>query len=187
MKLIIAAGLIRSGSTWQYNCLRLGLDEAGVSYMCGRIEEYHQVASSASDDLYFLMKLHAFFPVMADNADAIFTSFRTNQEVLQSWYRLSGHRRESAFSVQHFEHLARWLIYGFKAGTLAYAQEFPRLKSDTPAVCRETIEALRRMFPELPEIDPGRVMARMQKLRRPKKGEPSPDPVTLMQFHRGKP
>lgn len=77
-RLILAAGMPRSGSTWLYNAARLLAGHAGGAVHAGWVEDVDPSAP-ACDDL--VVKLHAFDPKLAARANFIFSSRRDLRDI----------------------------------------------------------------------------------------------------------
>ena len=86
-KLIIIAGIKRSGSTWMYNAVRLCLEEAGYSVHIAGDGQYYEEDCGAD---YQIIKSHPFHQWMADRADFVFTSDRDDEGIRASWQRFKG-------------------------------------------------------------------------------------------------
>lgn len=78
-RLVLAAGMPRSGSTWLYNAVRLLSEEAGGDVVAGWIGDRDGARSGACDDL--VVKLHAADPKFAGRANFIFSSRRDLRDV----------------------------------------------------------------------------------------------------------
>jgi hypothetical protein len=86
-KLIVTAGMPRSGSTWLYNAVRLLLEGTGcLDIGAGWIADFN---SFKNHDVVIL-KIHNFEPVIADNATVIFYSYRDVRDALASFKRKFG-------------------------------------------------------------------------------------------------
>ncbi len=96
-KLIVIAGIKRSGSTWMYNAVRLILKHAGYSVAGGG--EQHFDPNCEAD--YQIIKVHPFRPELAKAASYVFTSDRDDEGIRASWQRFSG-------EVLTDEKLATW-------------------------------------------------------------------------------
>ena len=87
---IVAAGLSRSGSTWQFNALRILLQHAAKAI--GQPENLVQSAHGHSvDDLQAclthrvcIVKVHEFLPRVLNQVDAVFVTHRDPRDVLLS-------------------------------------------------------------------------------------------------------
>ena len=86
-KLIVTAGMPRSGSTWLYNAVRLLLEYTGkLDIGAGWISDFN---SFKNHDVVIL-KIHYFEPVIANNATMILYSYRDIRDALASFKRKFG-------------------------------------------------------------------------------------------------
>lgn len=99
-KIIVSAGMPRSGSTWLYNALRFLLQDrySECNLVCGWCEDV-DLAQVASDIV--LLKVHSFERKIADRANAIFYSFRDIRDALASYKRKFG-KEPSVQMANHF-------------------------------------------------------------------------------------
>ena len=97
-KLIVIAGIKRSGSTWLYNAVRLCLLHAGKTVHIAGDGQFFQADCKAD---YQIVKKHPFDKQLADAADYVFTSDRDDEGIRASWERFSG-------EVLTDEKLAMW-------------------------------------------------------------------------------
>lgn len=88
-KLIVIAGIKRSGSTWMYNAVRLILKHAGYTVHIAGDGQYYQPDCKAD---YQIVKKHPYDPKLAAAADYVFTSDRDDEGIRASWERFSGER-----------------------------------------------------------------------------------------------
>ena len=86
-KLIVTAGMPRSGSTLLYNTVRLLLERTGkLDIGAGWISDFN---SFKNHDLVIL-KIHSYEPVIANNAAMILYSYRDIRDALASFKRKFG-------------------------------------------------------------------------------------------------
>ena len=86
-KLIVTAGMPRSGSTWLYNTVRLLLERTGkLDIGAGWIGDFN---SFKNHDVVIL-KIHYYEPVIANNAAMILYSYRDIRDALASFKRKFG-------------------------------------------------------------------------------------------------
>jgi len=86
-KLMVTAGMPRSGSTWLYNAVRLLLEYTGkLDIGAGWISDFN---SFKNHDVVIL-KIHYFEPVIANNATMILYSYRDIRDALASFKRKFG-------------------------------------------------------------------------------------------------
>lgn len=106
MKIVLAAGMMRSGSTWQYNVIRLALAEAGCKVYGCWIGDYDPKNAEGMD--YVVMKTHAFHKKWAARADMIFTTIRVAKEIRASFERIGSDQNEKAIK-KIFKSHAAWM------------------------------------------------------------------------------
>lgn len=83
-KLVVIAGIKRSGSTWLYNAVRLSILHAGRTvYIAGDGNNYDPRCKAD----FQIMKRHPYDPVLVDAADYIFTSDRDDDGIRESLKR----------------------------------------------------------------------------------------------------
>jgi len=90
---VIVAGMTRSGSTWQYNAVRLALISTGKH--AGNVHGHPTDTSTNADMLaafrnqsWSVAKAHHFWPDGAAIADCVFLTHRDARDVVLSWLRL---------------------------------------------------------------------------------------------------
>mmetsp|Transcript_3884 Transcript_3884/g.6460 ORF Transcript_3884/g.6460 Transcript_3884/m.6460 type:complete len:529 (-) Transcript_3884:339-1925(-) len=87
---VVAAGLSRSGSTWQFNCLRILLEHAtqaaGLSPQLVHSAHGHSLSEleGCLEKQICVVKCHEFMPQVLHRADAIFVTHRDLRDVLLS-------------------------------------------------------------------------------------------------------
>lgn len=89
---IIAAGNVRSGSTWQYNALRLLLQQKLVAenrteivqFSAGHLRELPRLRAALLSSNFSVIKLHEFDASVLSLADFVFTSHRDPRDVYVS-------------------------------------------------------------------------------------------------------
>ncbi len=87
-RMILAAGMHRSGSTWMFNAARLLLQRSGTEkLMSGWIGD---VDVLKGEKTVILLKAHRFEPFAARHASTVLYSFRDIRDVLASLKRFSG-------------------------------------------------------------------------------------------------
>lgn len=99
-KLIIAAGMPRSGSTWLYNAIRLVLVSSPFikdNFSCGWIGDWRDIAKKE----YMLVKVHEFENEMANEAEFIIYSYRDIRDAMASSLRKFG----KIPSIEYADHL----------------------------------------------------------------------------------
>lgn len=149
----------RSGTTWQYNVIRVALDHAGLDYVISG-----SLAEARTHKGRMLLKSHWWREDVQERASLVFTSDRNIDEVYASLERLRGeppHERERTKILQHYR---RWRRVS------DYHMPYSRLLSEPETVCSEIIVTLGV------DVDPGVVFEEVSAIRPPEKGQ---DPVTL--------
>lgn len=92
----LATGIHRSGSTWQYNALRLLLEHAGISVVAGGWPERATLRQAAN----CVIKLHRPDEELTALSPVIVTSHRDLRDVVASHYRaFGGHETPVSASV----------------------------------------------------------------------------------------
>ena len=104
-KLIVAAGMPRSGSTWLYNAVRLLLENTGLLDIgAGWIGDFN---TFKNHDVVIL-KIHNYEPVIATNAALIFYSYRDVRDALASFKRKFGDEPSLAQARAFIENDTKW-------------------------------------------------------------------------------
>ena len=103
IKLILATGMLRSGSTWLFNVCRLLLEPRPNTYSCW-IDDYDEILASKAQTV--LVKLHAPDVALAERADVIVTSFRDLRDVAASvldmgWFSKTAELTKCAMSARY--------------------------------------------------------------------------------------
>jgi len=86
---VIAAGMIRSGSTYQFNMLRIIMEKAGWNPVCYWVNDYKYVPGQTA-----LIKTHEFKPGLVEGS-TIFTAIRSEIEIKGSMRRRAEYLREN--------------------------------------------------------------------------------------------
>jgi hypothetical protein len=81
-RVIVAAGMSRSGSTWQFNALRLLLESSGESVYSFWIDDWD--SEKARPARILLVKIHQISPALAQAAWCCFTCHRDLRDVAMS-------------------------------------------------------------------------------------------------------
>lgn len=82
-KLILSAGMPRSGSTWLYNAMRILLRSTGIDLGAGWIQDFN----TFKDHDFVLMKIHNYEPVVVPKASFVAYSYRDLRDSLASMKR----------------------------------------------------------------------------------------------------
>lgn len=81
-RLIVAAGMIRSGSTWLYNIARVRHQAAGARVYGTWVADFDSRSARQADCV--VVKVHEADPALADRADRVLTAHRDLRAVLRS-------------------------------------------------------------------------------------------------------
>lgn len=171
-RLVLAAGMPRSGSTAVFNLARLLLESQSGSLTAGWIED---VAEPVQGTL--LLKVHDWHPALAQRADLVLTSHRDLRAVARSLAAV-GWLWPGNGAFDHVSHLvsvhARW------SALAAVDLRYESMVQDWPASTRHIAAAL-----EVPasRSEIAAVARRVAQMRAATSGDRDYDPVTLM--HRG--
>ncbi|KKD38073.1 hypothetical protein [Limnoraphis robusta] len=90
-QLIVAAGMMRSGSTWLYNATRLVLSSSPTikeNLSCGWSGDWKD--KLIPEKQYTLIKIHDFNPGIVERADVIVYSYRDVRDAMASALRIFG-------------------------------------------------------------------------------------------------
>lgn len=145
-KLIVAAGMYRTGSTFQFNVLRLILEELhgeeniykcfGWEYNKGNKKPIH------------LVKIHQLEQSLYDNADIVFTSIRSFEGIYGSMIRnrkfhiqngtrsVLGNAQEPWNLKRNLKNFEKW------KEKAAYVQEFESIQDDKKQIISDCYEIL---------------------------------------------
>lgn len=159
-KLIVIAGIKRSGSTWMYNAVRLILKHAGYSVAGGG--EQHFDPNCEAD--YQIVKVHPFRPELARAADYVFISDRDYDEIRVSWKGFSGEVLTDVKLKSWIKWLCQWREYS------CYEMWYFDMAID-PMECLSTIH--RKLFG-----DPVDILTELEAIRPPTDADY--DPETLL-------
>ena len=104
MKRILITGMYRSGSTWQFNAVRLLLEELTLeSINACFISDYKPDPLTSVE----LIKLHKFDQELAESADLVIHSIRDIDEVRKSMERVGMVITEDRM-IEHLEDSEKW-------------------------------------------------------------------------------
>jgi hypothetical protein len=133
-RLVLCAGIPRSGSTWLFNAARLLLERRGP-VTSGWIED---VGRSPDPDATTLIKLHGFDERLATRADVVLTSRRDLVEIAASAVRLGwiSDRGAADFIDGVVAQHAAWAAYA------SYELAYERLRGGAAGVVGEVGAAL---------------------------------------------
>jgi len=106
--IIAIAGIKRSGSTVQYNLVRIALEMAGYKVnICGHDYRPRIVPEGEVD----LVKRHKFSEEIAEAADYIFLTDRKDSEIIESLTRFNGKEPQEGRIADMRKHLNMWMGY----------------------------------------------------------------------------
>jgi hypothetical protein len=105
--IVVAAGLMRSGSTWQFNALRLIMEAAGLEDVgTGFVNDLDDVLHHR----HLAIKTHVYLPALNRIADHVLTSHRDVRDAFASLVRFDPNRKPSPGEVfdRSFRHYRAW-------------------------------------------------------------------------------
>jgi hypothetical protein len=160
---IIIGGMKRSGSTWQYNVVRLIMENSQMPFKaCGDNEVMAQNYKGET-----LLKHHWHRGRLAARANLVLTSHRNVIQVCASMSHLLGRPVTGEELAKIVEHWRRWDRIS------NYRLEYERIAEEPLKVVREIVQLLGV------GVDPRWITNEVQALRPPSEGK---DPTTLL-FH----
>ena len=132
-RVIVAAGMSRSGSTWQFNALRLLLESSGESVHSFWIEDWDSEKARHARTL--LVKIHEISPGLAEAAWRCFTCHRDLRDVAVSNADLA---QADGYEVD-IEHLIQECrrAHEFWVGHSVLDTPYERMVADPEAVLKE--------------------------------------------------
>jgi hypothetical protein len=162
---IICAGPPRSGSTWQFNAVRMLIAETGQSCYGAWIEDYDQTRSEA----VHIVKTHDVIPMTG----TVVTCYRDIRDVVASARRmgwLSGRRAEvDAYLQNYTARLSTW------SAQAVHVMRYETMKADPPA---EAVRLARALGLELSSAQIENACRRVSELTPPQSGPY--DSVTML-------
>jgi len=158
MKLILITGITRSGSTWQYNIVRLALELTGHDVYGCWIGDYDPDNKSE----YHIVKIHVYNDKLRKKAWKIFTTIREFDGIEKSLKRMGWYKGKTP--IEHaFSNWWKWAMYA------NHITHYRYISGNTEA--SEIIDQLKVDYPDS-------LMSELEKLKLPEKG--SYDKVTLL-------
>ena len=128
--IIAIAGIKRSGSTVQYNLVRIALEQAGYKVnICGHNYRPREVPEGQVD----LVKRHKFSKRIAEAADYIFLTDRSDEGIRRSLTRFNGKEPYEGRVQDMRKHLERWLEY--TSHSFLFSYELWQNDPETYAMC----------------------------------------------------
>ncbi len=153
---------MRSGSTWQYNIVRLALELTGLDVYGCWIGDYDPDNKSE----YHVIKIHSYDDELRKKAWKIFTTIREFNGIEKSLKRMDWYKGKTPIK-QAFSVWCRWAI---NANHITHYRDIFRTNSHI-----EVLEIMRQLKVDYPS---DLLMSELEKLKLPKKG--SYDKVTLL-------
>lgn len=144
---IIAAGLGRSGSTWQFNVLIVMLKMAGfdVASSHGQLDDKFAVMNRSMHCNVAVIKVHQFHPLLLARADFVFTSHRDPRDAVMSLIDLgvglfwaqywAEYQRWSAFACYDMAYESMWADPGAEVRRMAAVLGLQHVIDSTVRVC----------------------------------------------------
>ena len=169
-KKILITGIPRSGSTWQYNVVRLALIEAGFKVYGCWIEDYN----IDLDSDFHVIKLHEFDRFLAEDSFLTFTSQRNVKQVQQSMTRFRKQPYEYEKAVKLFNNWKRWIFHSH------YLTKFEDLVNNREGEVARIINVLSSKIPKLATINPSIIAKKVDNLIVPKGDVDTYDKITLL-------
>lgn len=123
--IITISGIKRSGSTVQFNLVRLALEMAGYRVnICG----HHYTPRDVPEGEVDLVKRHKFSEEIAEAADHIFLTDRKDEEIRASLTRFNGKAPYEGRIKDMRKHLDKWKEYSDRHHWLPYEawQKWPK-------------------------------------------------------------
>lgn len=110
-QVIVIAGIKRSGSTIQYNLVRLALEMAGYEVLIRGHSFDLSELDTLTDKQVILCKRHPFHEEMAEKAGHIFLTDRKDEEIIASLTRFNGNEPYEGRIADMRKHLDKWKEY----------------------------------------------------------------------------
>jgi len=153
-KLILCAGMRRSGSTWLFNVLRYSYLNAGYRIYGDYTKEYK---SSIPADVH-VVKIHPFDHGYCERSELIFTTIRDLRDVVASMVRFKlAHNTQSGIARCARQLIAREYTPWATHSNLEIRYE--EMVRDRPAAIAQILAVL-----GLPDVDPQEVHRDIEKL-----------------------
>ena len=163
-RLIVIGGIKRSGTTWQYNLVRLTLLAMGRSVGIQRGRRHLDQYEGGYDDLIMKSHFHSDFAQAA--ADVVFTSYRPIGEVKASLERFGG----KSLGTEEIDLLIRH--YRLWDQVADYRMEYEDFIRDPLKVTVEIMQVL-----DAGSLDPAQLLAEVNSIKPP--SNERQDPVSL--------
>lgn len=163
--IVVIAGIKRSGSTVQYNLVRLALEQAGWT-VHGQGQIYNP-RTFKHGKVCDLVKIHPFRAKIAARADHIFLTNRNPQEIKESLDRFNDTDTPWERFFRLYKDLISWSLRTDTKHYFTYEQWM-----NNPDAFAERIVKVLGV-----KADPKKVLAEFNKISPPDNGQ---DPITLM-------
>jgi len=162
--ILVAAGMIRSGSTWQFNCLRIILKQAGLNPVIYWVEDYKFVNDEVS-----LIKTHEYKPKLAGISGVkVFTAIRSEEGIKGSMRRRAEYLKDNPDSrfmgtanTNRYPRYLKW--HRLWRGHAVYNMRYKDLKNHPELVVHEHIKALGLTG----KVDPLEVLKELNEVKPP--------------------
>lgn len=168
---VVAAGMVRSGSTWQYNCLRIIMEQAGLNPVCYWVQDYKGQGGNV------LIKTHEIKPDIVSRS-IIFTAIRDAKGIKESMKRRGEYlaknpdsRFNGTANPNRYNRYHRW--YRWWAQHAFYIQKYQELKTNPEKVVNDHIKVLGLTG----KVDPKKVLEELNNTKPPETGH---DPKTML-------
>lgn len=175
--LTICAGLVRSGSTYQYNLVRLLYEDAGFKVTAGHSGAWKRFRPGRKK--VCVVKRHDYLPELAQRAHKVLIAYRPPTEVMRSWSEFAPEGDEidlNRFDI-FFRNLLLWTQHA------QYIQWYWEMMSHPLLNARQTA----RTLGVLQVVDVPRVLTKLDSLKPPPVGRfpnnKNQDPQTLLYYN----
>lgn len=91
-KIILIAGFYRSGSTWQYNAVRLLFESSGESVYACYIDDCNPECQLAKESMTHIIKIHNYEQWLFNQADVVLITYRDIESITYSMKRIGMNR-----------------------------------------------------------------------------------------------
>jgi len=173
-RVVIIAGIYRSGSTWLYNAVRLLLKDAGFSVYNSFGDNY----DDSKDGDYHLVKIHKYDKDLMLKGDYILTSYRSLKGIVGSMKRMKLINQDPRFiNGTRANNINRYILDLLKWNMNSdYMMLYGELINHPARVLKNIVETLRIKEPD----EYNRIIKELNNLKIPDQGF---DPITF--YHKG--
>lgn len=172
-RLLLAAGMPRSASTWMYNAARLLLADSpktAESFAAGWIDDLPRLPAAR----HVLLKVHMYDDRLAERADRILYSYRDVRDALASAYRKFGSVPTLLRADEILKEHEQW------TGVADYVMRYETMLVDKNDVVRSIADAL-----GVACDDPDSVVAKIEEMDYSSPGPKNDRYHEVNLFHRG--